>query len=56
MKELNVSVKEIAEFVFGSGSITNDRILKTRALEGQEIHAYWQGQYLDTDQKEVVVK
>ncbi|XFA98290.1 helicase C-terminal domain-containing protein [Candidatus Izemoplasma sp. B36] len=56
MKELNVSVKEIAEFVFGSGSITNDRILKTRALEGQEIHTYWQGQYLDTDQKEVVVK
>ena len=56
MKELSVSVKEIAEFVFGSGSITNDRVLKTRALEGQEIHAYWQGLYLNTDQKEVGVK
>ena len=56
MKELSVSIKEIAEFVFGSGSISNDRVLQTRAMEGQEIHSYWQGQYSDIDSKEVSVK
>ena len=56
MKELSASIKEIAEFVFGSGSISNDRVLQTRAKEGQEIHSYWQGQYSDIDSKEVSVK
>ncbi len=54
MKKASVSVKEIAEFMYGSQSITNDRIMQARAIEGQEIHDYWQRQYLDTDQKEVV--
>lgn len=54
MKKESVSVKDIAEFIYGSGSITNDRVLQTRAIEGQEIHDYWQKQYLDTDRKEVV--
>lgn len=56
MKQFNVSVREIAEFLHGSGSITNERVLLTRAQEGTEIHSYWQNQYLDTDRKEVVVK
>jgi hypothetical protein len=56
MKEVSVSVREIAEFLYGSGSIVNERILNTRALEGTEIHTYWQNQYLNTDKKEVVVK
>lgn len=56
MKEVSVSVKEIAEFLYGSQSITNDRVLQTRAQEGIEIHQYWQSKYLDNDQKEVSVK
>ncbi|XMB71730.1 helicase C-terminal domain-containing protein [Mycoplasmatota bacterium WC30] len=56
MNILSVSVKEIAEFLFGSQSITNDRVLKTRAQEGIEIHNYWQGQYGEFDQKEVACK
>ncbi|MBI9008964.1 MAG: PD-(D/E)XK nuclease family protein [Tenericutes bacterium] len=56
MKELSISVREIAEFLYGSGSIVNERILNTRAQEGTEIHQYWQNLYLDTDKKEVVVK
>ncbi len=55
MKKVSISVKEIAEFLYGAQSITNDRVLLTRAQEGQEIHSFWQGQYLDTDQKEVAV-
>lgn len=56
MKKINVSVREVAEFLFGSGSIVNERILQTRAQEGLEIHTFWQNQYLNTDKKEVVVK
>ncbi len=56
MKEINISVREIAEFLFGYGSITSDRVLKARAQEGQEIHAYWQGLYGLQDKKEVVCK
>ncbi len=56
MKEVSVSVKEIAEFLYGHGSITNDRVLKARAQEGQEIHSYWQGLYSADDEKEVVCK
>ncbi|HPJ23488.1 MAG TPA: ATP-dependent DNA helicase [Bacillota bacterium] len=55
MKHLSVSVKEIAEFLYGSASITNDRVLITRAQEGIEIHNFWQNQYLADDQKEVGV-
>jgi len=55
MKQISISVKEIAEFLYGSASITNDRVLLTRAQEGQEIHSYWQSKYLDTDSKEVAV-
>jgi DNA excision repair protein ERCC-2 len=56
MKHVSIGVREIAEFHYGSGSIVNERILNTRAQEGIEIHNFWQGQYLNTDKKEVVVK
>ena len=56
MKNVSLSVRDIAEFLYGSGSIVNERILQTRAQEGLEIHSYWQAKYLDTDKKEVVVK
>ncbi|MBN2540567.1 MAG: PD-(D/E)XK nuclease family protein [Bacilli bacterium] len=55
MKQIGISVKEIAEFLYGSASITNDRVLLTRAQEGIEIHSYWQSKYLDIDQKEVAL-
>jgi len=56
MKTLQVSVREIAELLFGSGNIASERTLAIRAEEGTEIHQYWQGRYEDADQKEVFVK
>lgn len=55
MNRFKVSVRNIAEFVYGYASITNERVLLTRAQEGLEIHSFWQNQYTSTDQKEVVV-
>jgi DNA excision repair protein ERCC-2 len=56
LKEFRVSAKEIAELLFGSGNITSDRVLQTRANEGIEIHQYWQSLYSERDFKEVFVK
>ncbi len=56
MKTVNVSVKEIAELLFGSGNITSDRLMLIRAEEGQIIHQYWQSLYEESDEKEVVVE
>ncbi|MFA6792174.1 MAG: DEAD/DEAH box helicase, partial [Candidatus Izemoplasmatales bacterium] len=56
MKVLQTSAKEIAEFLYGSGNLTNERLLNIRAQEGIEIHQYWQSKYLPEDQKEVFVK
>ncbi len=55
MKTVSVSVKDIAELLFGSGNITSDRLMLVRAEEGQIIHQYWQSLYEETDEKEVVV-
>lgn len=56
MKVIQTSAKEIAELLFGSGNLANERLLMVRAQEGMEIHQYWQGKYLPEDQKEVFVK
>ncbi len=56
MKKISVSVKEIAELLYGHGNIASDRILMKRATEGIEIHNYWQGLYKEEDKKEVVCK
>ncbi len=56
MKTIQISVREIAELLYGSGNITSERALAIRAEEGTEIHQYWQGRYGDFDQKEVYVK
>lgn len=56
MTEIRISAKEIAELLFGSGNLTNERMLALRQQEGVEIHQYWQARYLDGDQKEVFVK
>jgi DNA excision repair protein ERCC-2 len=56
MKKIILSVREIAELIYGSGSITNLKDLKNRANEGTLIHQYWQNKYLADDQKEVVVQ
>lgn len=55
MKTIKISVKDLVELIYGSGSITNLKDLKNRANEGTEIHSFWQSQYLNEDQKEVVV-
>jgi DNA excision repair protein ERCC-2 len=56
MTTIQTSAKEIAELLYGSGNLTNERLLNVRAQEGIEIHQYWQGKYLPSDQKEVFVK
>ncbi|MFA5007354.1 MAG: helicase C-terminal domain-containing protein [Candidatus Izemoplasmatales bacterium] len=56
MKTLEISVREIAELLFGSGNIASERMLAVRAEEGTEIHQYWQGRYEADDRKEVYVK
>lgn len=56
MRELQVSVRDLVELIYGSGSITNMKDLKRRANEGTMIHQYWQGKYFPEDQKEVFVK
>ncbi len=55
MKEIRVSVKEIAEYLHGGGNLTNDRLVAIRQQEGQDIHQYWQSLYKEGDQKEVYV-
>jgi len=56
MKEIRASAKEIAEFLYGSGNLTNERMLAIRQQEGMEIHQFWQAKYEEQDQKEVFVK
>ncbi len=56
MKTLQISAREIAELLFGSGNIASERALAIRAEEGTEIHQYWQGRYEGADRKEVAVK
>jgi DNA excision repair protein ERCC-2 len=56
MKSVHISAKEIAELLFGSGNITSDRLMMARAEEGMLIHQFWQSQYTEKDQKEVVVQ
>ena len=55
VKTVHISAKEIAELLFGSGNITSDRLMMARAEEGIQIHQFWQSQYTENDQKEVVV-
>lgn len=55
VKTVHISAKEIAELLYGSGNITSDRLMMVRAEEGIQIHQFWQSQYTDNDQKEVVV-
>lgn len=56
MRELQISVRDLVELIYGSGSITNMKDLKKRANEGTMIHQYWQSKYLPEDQKEVYLK
>lgn len=53
MREINISVKDIVELLYGSGNITGAKNLIERAQEGTEIHQYWQKQYSENDKKEV---
>lgn len=55
VKTVHISAKEIADLLYGSGNITSDRLMMVRAEEGIQIHQFWQSQYTENDQKEVVV-
>ena len=56
MKNIQISVRDLVELIYGSGSITNLKDLKRRADEGTMIHHYWQDKYLESDLKEVHVQ
>jgi len=56
MKNIQLSVRDLVELIYGSGSISNLKDLKNRATEGTMIHNFWQEKYLESDRKEVVVK
>ncbi|MFW5888748.1 MAG: helicase C-terminal domain-containing protein [Bacillota bacterium] len=55
MREINLSIKDLVEFIYGSGSITNLKALKKRGLEGTLIHNFWQEKYSQADKKEVFI-
>ena len=56
MNVLQISVRDLVELLYGSGSITNLKDLQKRGQEGTMIHQYWQSKYLPEDQKEVFVQ
>ncbi|HKL47452.1 MAG TPA: helicase C-terminal domain-containing protein [Candidatus Izemoplasmatales bacterium] len=56
MKTMQISVRDLVELIYGSGSIINLKNLKKRADEGTMIHQFWQEKYLESDRKEVVVQ
>lgn len=56
MKEIKISVRDLVELIYGSGSISNLKDLKSRASEGTMIHAFWQDKYLEVDKKEVILQ
>ncbi len=55
MKVLNLSVREIIEFLYSTGDLASSVYVKNRALEGTELHSYLQSLYKEEDEKEVFV-
>lgn len=53
--EIKVSVREIAELIYGSGDLVSEEYLRRRAEEGILIHKEHQDRYLEQDKREVYV-
>ncbi len=56
MENIRISAKDIAEFLHGSGNLTQQRTLFARAREGTAIHLDWQQAYEGEYATEVFVK
>ncbi len=55
MEKITLAVREVAEFVGRSGSITNQFALTVRALEGTRLHVLYQSTQGDHYQKEYYI-
>lgn len=51
-----ITAKEMVEFLYIGGDLTNEFKSNKRALKGTEVHAFWQSNYNEESQKEVSVK
>jgi DNA excision repair protein ERCC-2 len=56
MKNIRISAKDIVEFIYSGGDLTNEFSSNKRAQEGTEVHKYIQDMYEEEDQKEVFVE
>lgn len=56
MKNIKITAKEITEFIYIGGDLTNEFSSNKRALEGIEVHNHIQSNYEEQDQKEVSVE
>ncbi len=56
MKNIRLTAREIAEFIYMGGDLTNEFSSNKRALEGIEVHKHIQSNYEEQDQKEVSVE
>jgi len=53
MREHNLSVRDIVEFIHSKGDLTSEYFYNRDLLEGTKAHQYWQAKYTELDQKEV---
>ncbi len=56
MQNKKITAKEIVEFLYHGGDLTNEFKSNKRAKQGTEVHAFWQSKYKEEDKKEVSVK
>jgi DNA excision repair protein ERCC-2 len=56
MQNKKITAKEIVEYLYLGGDLTNEFKSNRRAKQGTEVHAFWQSNYKEEDRKEVSVK
>ncbi len=56
MKKINITGKEIVQFIYSGGDLTSEFRSNKRAKQGIEAHAFLQSQYEENDKKEVKVE
>ena len=56
MKNIKITARDIVNFIYSGGDLTNEFQSNKRALEGIESHSYLQNKYHEGDQKEVSIE
>ena len=56
MRQINITAKEIVQFIYSGGDLTSEFRSNKRAKQGIDAHAFLQSQYTDKDRKEVKVE